>query len=470
MAGPHLTVGTFESLSRSGVFSAVSWICKELIAAGARPYFVGGCVRDAILGLKLSDFDVEIFGMPFNDVEKLLSRKFPVERTGKIFCVLKIRGFPIDVSVPRFETKFGNGHRDFFIGELGDCDVKLAASRRDFTINAIYFDVANGKIVDEFGGVGDLRGGILRHVGGKFSEDPLRVLRGMQFAGRFNLVAADDTVALCEKLSINAISRERIFSEWEKLMLSAQRPSLGLKFLKATGWLKFFPEIEELDRCAQDSVKHPEGSVFEHTCLALDVFAKTRIGDRGEDLILGFATLCHDIGKPYVTTRDERGIHHYGHGEAGEGPAVEFLRSINGPNYLVESILPLVKFHMIPWLLYENHGSDAEILQLANDVGRIDRLVRLWHIDLHGRIGADAIGSVEAENWLVTAAKRLGVFANKPAPIILGRDLILHGLCPSEKFSKILDQCFAAQLARKFTDHQSGIAYLMEIIQNGCAL
>jgi tRNA nucleotidyltransferase (CCA-adding enzyme) len=462
----HLAMESFGILSRGDVFGAVSEICGDLIAAGVKPYFVGGCVRDAILGNELSDFDIEVFGMALDDIEKLLSGKFSIEKTGKSFCVLKIHGLPIDISVPRGETKFGDGHRDFHVNELKNCDVMTAASRRDFTINALYFDVARGEVVDKFGGVGDLKRGVLRHVGEKFTEDPLRVLRGMQFAGRFNLTAAEETIALCKKLSIRNLSRERIFFEWEKLILKAEKPSLGLRFLKAVGWLKFFPEIEKMDHCRQDRVKHPEGSVFEHTCMALDVFAGSRVGSVEEDIIVGLAVLCHDIGKPYVATRDARGIHHYGHGEAGVVPTIGFLKSINAPNYLVEAVVPLVRLHMVPRSLYWENRSKSAVLQLANDIGRIDRLIRLLHADLTGRTGCVRKSVYEAEEWMVATAKRLGVFENKPMPIIQGRDLIECGLQPSENFSKILGRCFTAQLNCEFADRPSGIAYLRKMIAN----
>jgi tRNA nucleotidyltransferase (CCA-adding enzyme) len=466
MAYINLTSKTFQELSNAEVCARALDICGELVHAGARPYFVGGCVRDAIRRKKFSDFDIEVFGMSLVDVENILASRFAIEKTGKTFCVLKIHGFPIDVSVPRAETKIGDKHRDFSVNFLGKCDVKTAASRRDFTINAIYFDVMDEKIIDEFGGSKDLDLGILRHVGEKFSEDSLRVLRGMQFAGRFNLKAAEETLCLCKNLSPEGLSRERIFSEWEKLVLYSETPSLGLRFLKDAGWLKFFPQIEALDRCPQDADQHGEGSVFEHACMALDVFAKNKIGNRQEDLILGFAALCHDFGKPYVVTQDAKGIHHYGHDEVG-GPYVEeFLKSINAPNYLIEAVLPLVRWHMVPRFLYRDNRTDSAILHLANDVGRMDRLIRLCYIDNMGRISNDSHDGGLID-WLAETARKLGVLASQPVPIIQGRDLIRYGLSPSDQFSEILDRCFAAQLNCEFFDHTSGIAYLREVIQNG---
>jgi tRNA nucleotidyltransferase (CCA-adding enzyme) len=459
-----LTIRTFEKLARRDAFAVAFDICRGLAAAGGRPYFVGGCVRDALLGSTVSDFDLEVFGMSLDAIGEFLSRTFTVEKTGKSFCVLKIHGFPVDISIPRMEVKSGSRHVDFNVIPLENCTVKTAASRRDFTINSTYFDPLSGEIVDEFGGVRDLELGILRHVSEKFSEDPLRVLRGMQFAGRFKLQATPETLALCRTLPMDGLSGERIFSEWDKLILQSAAPSFGLRFLKNSGWMKFFPEIDALDGCMQDRDRHPEGSVFEHTCLALDAFANSKVGDQLEDEIVGFSVLCHDFGKPYVTTQDERGIHHYGHDESGVGPAGSFLRSINAPHYLGDAVLPLVRWHMTPFAIYEGGQTDGSVLQLANNVGRIDRLLRLCHIDFIGRTNFRGKYDRQVDLWLSTTAKKLGVFSNKPSPIIQGRDLIALGIQPSEKFSEILAACFAAQLDCKFHDHASAVEYLRNTI------
>ncbi|MDR1414037.1 MAG: polynucleotide adenylyltransferase [Puniceicoccales bacterium] len=461
-----LTFQTFEKLTPGDIFEAVRWICSQLLTAGAKPYLVGGCVRDAILEIPLMEFDIEVFNASLESIEKLLAHKFTIESTGKSFCVLKIYDLPIDISVPRLETKSGPGHTNFKVNAIENCDVKTAASRRDFTINAIYFDVANERIIDEFGGIGDLQSGTLRHTSEKFPEDQLRVLRAMQFAGRFKLTAAKETLDLCQNLSVYNLSKERIFAEWEKLMLQSEMPSMGLQFLKDCGWIKFFPEIAALVPCVQDPKPHPEGSVFAHTCMALDVFAKTRTGSKTEDMIIGFATLCHDFGKPYVTTSDERGIHHYGHDEAGLKPAGSFLYSIGTPDHIVKAVLPLVRCHITPRLLYEHDRSDSGILHLANKVERIDRLLRLCYNDFTGRAGWEDRYDEEIEKYLENAAQRLGVFANKPIPIIQGRHLMQLGLLPSEKFSEILKHCFMAQLNCEFSDLQSGISYLQKLVQS----
>jgi tRNA nucleotidyltransferase (CCA-adding enzyme) len=239
-----------------------------------------------------------------------------------------------------------------------------------------------------------------------------------------------------------------------------------LRFLKASGWLKFFPEIAHIDACMQDTHKHPEGSVFEHACQALDVFAGMRIGDWQEDLIVGFATLCHDFGKPHAVSRDEFGIHHYDHDRAGVGPTESFLESIGAPNYLIAAVTPLVRWHMEPRFVYDENRSDRGVLLLANRVGRIDRLLRLCHADLLGRTDLMKNYTEKMETWIGDRAKKLGVLSNRPLPIVQGRDLLALGMAPSKNFTEILHRCFLAQLNCEFSDHDSAVEFLRRMVQS----
>ena len=158
-----LSIEVFKNLSDHNVVSAALKISFIVYENGGRAYFVGGCVRDAILGHEVTDFYICA-------LKSLLEKYFDVDETGKSFCVLKIGGLPIDVSVPRSEQKLGGSHRAFEVKQLKTFDVRAAAGRRDFTINSIYFDVHDEKLIDEFDGVKDLRHGILRRVSEKFKR------------------------------------------------------------------------------------------------------------------------------------------------------------------------------------------------------------------------------------------------------------------------------------------------------------
>ena len=158
-----LSIEVFKNLSAHNVVSAALKISFIVYENGGRAYFVGGCVRDAILGHEVTDFYICA-------LKSLLEKYFDVDETGKSFCVLKIGGLPIDVSVPRSEQKLGGSHRAFEVKQLKTFDVRAAAGRRDFAINSIYFDVHDEKLIDEFDGVKDLRHGILKCVGEKFKS------------------------------------------------------------------------------------------------------------------------------------------------------------------------------------------------------------------------------------------------------------------------------------------------------------
>lgn len=465
----RLELSFYKQLTDYKLYRAVEEICAALIQNGGRPYLVGGCVRDGLLGHEVSDFDIEVFGMSSEDILRILSPKFCL-LLQKSFEVFKVKGYNIDLSIPREERKIGDKHRSFSVEPLPlQCTVREAANRRDFTINAIYFDVKGNLLCDPYGGIEDLRNKILRNVGVRFSEDPLRVLRGMQFISRFELAPRDGLIEISSNLSPNEISAERVFLEWKKMILFGKSPSLGLRFLEKCGWTKFFPEIHALIACNQDPYWHPEGSVFNHTCLALDLFASDRVGDHTEDLIVGFAILCHDFGKPVVTTRDDSGVHHYGHDVAGLPQMESFLKRMRAPNWIIEGVRPLVRYHMHLRDNRSEFSQKAGLLKLANKVGRMDRLLRICTYDQHGRGGVwGDPRSKEYELPVIEHAKKvcqeLGIFHNPPVPIIHGRDLIKLGLKSSPRFKEILDRAFDAQLSLKFSDYEGGMRYVRTIL------
>lgn len=442
-------------------------IAKRVRAAGGRALIVGGAVRDLIIGVDaVKDIDIEVFGVAAERLQELLRDKYPFDACGVSFGVLKLHHLDIDVSLPRRESKQGEGHRAFAISSDPTLSVKEASERRDFTVNAMYYDPLAEKLEDPWNGRADLAAGILRHVSPKFVEDPLRVLRGMQFIARFGLEPAPETLEICRTVEIEGLAAERLFEEWSKLLLKGKAIGKGLDFLKATGWIKYFPELARLVGCEQDPKWHPEGDVFEHTKLCLDAFAARRVGDRDEDLIVGLAVVCHDFGKP-ATTRFDRGhIRSLGHDEAGVEPTLSFLRRLTNEEQILKSVPPLVQCHMQPFSLWKANAGDAAIRRLALKVGRIDRLVRVARADDEGRLPELVASSTGGQDldWLVAAAERLRLEAEAPKPILLGRHLIELGHRPSPQFGRILKTCFEAQLDGAFTDLEGALAYLRTIL------
>ncbi|TVP76346.1 MAG: HD domain-containing protein, partial [Puniceicoccaceae bacterium] len=354
--------------------------------AGGRALLVGGCVRDGLLGIPAKDIDMEVYGLHANAVEAALKPHFRLDTVGRAFGVLILKGHAIDLALPRRESRIGPKHTDFKVEGDPTMSPHEAAARRDFTINAISCDPLTGEILDPYHGVADLQARCLRHVSAAFSEDPLRVLRGMQFIARFGLEAAPETVELCRALSPEHLPMERLWEEWKKLLLKGRTIASGLYFLKDCGWLRHFPELEALDGCAQDPKWHPEGDVWQHTGHCLDAYAAHRIGDEWEDLIVGLAVLCHDMGKPDTTYTDEDGrIRSPRHDILGVPVAKRFLERLTRQKKIFADVLPLVEQHMRPLALYRDGAGDSAIRRLAARVKRSARLVRGAHAYKNGR-------------------------------------------------------------------------------------
>ena len=219
-----------------------------------------------------------------------------------------------------------------------------------------------------------------------FIEDSLRVLRGMQFIARFNLIRNIETIELCRSMDMGDLPPERIFEEWKKLILKGNNIGKGLNFLKSTHWLRFFTELMALDGCEQEPEWHPEGDVWVHTLHCMDAFASERIGDEWEDLVVGFAVLCHDLGKPLTTKIGEDGrIRSPMHEPKGEEPTRSFLSRLTNQVDLHEQVVPLVRRHLTPRTFYKDQAGDGAIRRLASKVKRIDRLVRVAAADIAGR-------------------------------------------------------------------------------------
>lgn len=461
-------------------------VAEILKSSGGRALLVGGCVRDGLIGIPAKDIDIEVYGLDADAVEAALKPHFRLDTVGRAFGVFILKGLEIDIALPRRESRIGPKHTDFKVEGDPTMSPREAASRRDFTINAISCDPLTGEQLDPYDGVADLEARCLRHVSDAFSEDPLRVLRGMQFIARFNLEAAPETVALCRELSPEHLPMERLWEEWKKLLLKGKQIRNGLNFLKDCGWLQYFPELQALDGCAQDPKWHPEGDVWKHTCHCLDAYATHRTGDQWEDLIVGLAVLCHDFGKPDTTYTGEDGrIRSPRHDALGVPVAQRFLERLTRQKKIFEEVLPLVEQHMRPLALYRDGAGDSAIRRLAARVKRIDRLVRVSHADKNGRppLGLppapgspiSALAASESAHvipnvdypegqWLLDKTAELAIQDNAPKPILLGRHLLELGIKPGPHFGKILDRAYEAQLDGAFTDEPTGREYLKRLV------
>lgn len=225
-------------------------IAKDIEKAGGKAYIVGGYVRDFLFNkhhkmhLSSKDIDIEVYGLQLEALSELLKPHGSLSEVGKSFGVLKlcIGDEDYDFSLPRTETKTGENHNEFDVSADPYLPIEKAVLRRDFTMNALMFDITKGEIIDLVNGEQDIKDLVLRHTSDKFSEDPLRVLRGMQFCGRFNLKAHPSTMVLCKSLidKYPHLTRERVILEWEKLLLKGKYLIKGLYFLSEIEWFNLF--------------------------------------------------------------------------------------------------------------------------------------------------------------------------------------------------------------------------------------
>ncbi len=445
-------------------FQAVLKIAGLVREQGGRALLVGGCVRDRIQGIESKDFDLEVYGLAPETLRRTVEREFPLDLVGMSFGVFKVHHYDIDIALPRLENKTGAGHRGFMIQSVPDLSYAEAAARRDFTVNAIMCDPLTDEIIDPWNGRQDIADGVLRHVSEHFCEDPLRVLRAMQFAARFNFKVAPETVKICSTLSQEELPVERLSAEWEKLLLKGAKPSAGLEFLRECNWIRYYPELEAMIGCPQNPVFHPEGDVWRHTMQVMDHAAKMRSGNSDDDLVLMLAALCHDMGKPGTTFTDENGkIVSPGHDRSGEELAKNFINRIWRRNDLPDKVVPLVACHMSPVSLVMQEATDRAYRRLAVSAGRLDLLADLAESDVCGisRSRQEIEETVALLNEFRATARRLAVIAAAPKPLILGRHLIAMGIKPGREMGVILKRAFDAQLDGEFTDIDGGLKWLL---------
>ena len=223
-------------------------IAREVARRGGCAYFVGGFVRDMLMGRsrgKVKDVDIEVHGITPEELEELLGTLGEVTAMGASFGVFSLRHYHIDIAMPRTEHATGRGHKDFTVFVDPFIGAENAARRRDFTVNALMQNVLTGEILDFFGGQRDLARGILRHVNDEsFVEDPLRAFRGAQFAARFGFEVAPETIDICGRMDVSALSTERVFGETEKALLQSAQPGMYFEILAEMRQLDhWFPEV-----------------------------------------------------------------------------------------------------------------------------------------------------------------------------------------------------------------------------------
>ena len=440
-------------------------IATAIRDAGGRALAVGGFVRDRLLNRASKDLDIEVFGIAPDALLPLLRSLGRVEAVGQAFSVYKLGD--IDVALPRRESKTGRGHKGFTVEGDPTMSFDEAARRRDFTINAIGWDPLTDEYLDPFNGRRDLDLRVLRVVDPQtFSDDSLRVLRALQFAARFELTIDPETARICSAIALDDLPAERIWGEFEKLMLQAQRPSIGFALGRELGVIhQLLPEMEALYDCPQDAEWHPEGDVWIHTLMVIDK-ARELNGDldRARLATVMLGAVCHDLGKPVTTATIDGRIKSPNHEAMGVEPATRILDLLN-VNTLDgfdarAQVLGLVAEHLRPIAFWKTKDmvKDGAFRRLAQKVD-LELLARFARADCTGRTGTFDCSGID---WFIERARSLGVEHKAPAPILLGRHLIELGVAPGPGMGEILRAVYELQLDGAVTSLDEAIERVKE--------
>lgn len=422
-------------------------IINKIGSTGGTAMLIGGGVIDSIKERGVKDWDIEVYGISMKTLIGVLEGFGTPNLVGKSFGVIKLNmdGEDYDFSLPRRDNKNGIGHKGFTVEVDPTMTPREAGRRRDLTINSMYLNLHTMELIDPFGGLKDLNEGVIRVTDvNTFVEDPLRVMRIMQLLPRKGKVVSSETIDLCKSMvdTFDELPKERLFVEWEKLLMKSNKPSMGLDFLRDSGWLINFPILYSLIGCPQNPEWHPEGDVYNHTCMVIDNAAVLRDKvEKGWQLAHMFGCLLHDVGKPSTTVLPMCTAH--GHDTAGVPLAEKFMRQITNNTLLIERVKLIVELHMRAGQLHRSGAKDSAWKKLHNKC-RLDILGMVSKADSAGRTGRSIHDKHKVSELCFEWFDTLG--ATKIVPLVQGRDLIKLGLKPGPQFSKILKEAFSMQI------------------------
>jgi len=443
----------------------------EINKLNINPYLVGGCVRDMCLPqfnqVGNPDIDICLVGLT-NERKPELIRLFDnlnikyVEAVNHFSVfIVNIGGKKVDFAPARTEVSTGPGYTDFNVSFV-DVSINIDLKRRDLTINSMAINPLTGELIDPYGGLADLKNGILRHTNSlAFGEDPLRPFRLCKFAGRYGFEVHPETIELCRSMidKMSAISIERIGKEFMNAMQYSEKPSMFFETLREIGWLEhLFPELYSLIGVKQDPKHHPEGDVWNHTMLCLDNIEN----NIENNLVLRLTMLLHDVGKASTTLISEDGkITAYNHEKVGAEMVAPFMQRFSVFNKdTIKKVETLVKFHMIHSLDSLSHKHLFTVKKELLGVGlKYSDLVEVCLADKNGRLKEGKICSIDISQDRVDMINI--------TPIVTGVMLESMGYKPGISLGEILKLTYKWQSEDKIQHGISVENLLLKLLNAG---
>lgn len=427
---------------------AATSLARRLKAAGYTAYFAGGCVRDRLLGKEPKDYDIATSATPAQ-----VTKLFPgSNEVGAHFGVViaKEQGVPVEIATFRTDGSYKDGRRP---EGVTFSTPEEDAQRRDFTINGLFENPENGEVIDFTGGQADLKAKILRAIGNpadRFAEDSLRLLRAVRFATTLDFeIEAGTWTAMCEHAEgLLRISAERIRDEFSRIIVLPARRR-GLELLVDSGLIQhFMPEVLPLIGCEQPPEWHPEGDVYIHTRIMLDML------EPDAPLELCLAVLLHDIAKPPTRTYDKEAqrIRFNGHDSLGATMAEEILRRLKYPNHVIEDVAFMVSRHMQFMNVQQMKVSKLKRFMSAPTFPQ--------ELELHRVDCASSNGFTDNLEYLMAKRDEFAAEPLIPKPLVSGHDLITLGMTPSPRFSEILEAVQTEQLEGRLTEREAALEWV----------
>ncbi len=420
-------------------------IAEKVAEQGGRTFFVGGFVRDRLRGNDNKDIDIEIHGILPEVLEQILNSLGKMTEMGASFGIFGLKGYDLDIAMPRKEEATGRGHKDFTVYVDPFLGTYKAALRRDFTMNALMQDVLTDEVVDHFGGIADMEKGVLRHVNqDTFVEDPLRVLRAAQFAARFGFQVAPETVELAKTMDLTALARERILGELEKALLKSDTPSVFFEeMVKMEQMEDWFPEIAMMR-----GEKTKQGTnLWTYTMQVLDMAAEYR-DQLDEPLQFMLLALTHALPSEKIRKTFLERV-------TNENKVIKYVGNM-APLYQEPKKLFLGQVkEVLTTTLFDKALAPKELALLAVIVDCVES--GSMKVELDEQACQEESDFQSNEQFARFLQERVIVFQRVMAkPFVMGADLIHAGMKPGKSFSQIL--AYAHQLRLAEVDKEDALA------------